>query len=75
MSEGMKGDAIFETSKISNSSSAWNSDYSNIPAYYAPFFRRGGYSGSADSPGLFGYDGVHGYASIYESFRVAFITE
>ena len=61
---GMKGDAVYETSKTSTSSAyqtSWFSDYSYFPCSSAPFFKRGGgYSDGASAGAFYFYRGYGG---------------
>ena len=50
------GDAVFETSYSSSSSTSWFSDYSGFVSSNYPVFLRGGYYSNGSDAGLFGFD-------------------
>ena len=73
LAEGLKGDAVYETSSSYSSSNSWNSDYSIFPFANAPFFRRGGYANTGSGAGAFSFYHSNGYAGDNMSFRSCFV--
>ena len=64
------GDAIYETSNSSSSSSnSWYIDYSEFPVSSSPFLERGGHTGYGSGAGLFAFSHNYGGGGIY-SFRI-----
>jgi|GEM_PF-946416 len=55
------GDAIYETSSGTGSSTSWYTTYSNIPFGYYPFFSRGGLKYSSTDAGIFSFGSSDGY--------------
>ena len=70
---GIKGDAVYETSKNGIGQSSWFSDYSIFPYSSYPFFKRGGNCNNGDNAGLFYFNNNNGNANDNNSFRVALV--
>ena len=70
LNSGVYGDAVYETSTSSASSSgSWNGDYSYFPCAGSPFFERGGGGYSGSNAGAFTFHSTHGGADYYSGFR------
>ena len=65
---GKYGDAVYETSGNSSSSS-WYGDYSGFPYASVPFFRRGGSYVNGTNAGVFYFDNIYGDSYSDNSFR------
>ena len=63
------GDAVFETSSSSSSSTSWFSDRSDFVNSSGPVFERGGSFGNGSLAGLFHFDYCHGGAISGHGFR------
>ena len=63
------GDAVFETSSSSSSSTSWFSDYSFFVNSYSPVFLRGGYCDNGSSAGLFSFNYLNGGGDGRDGFR------
>ena len=66
---GVKGDAVYETSNSYSGSNSWNGDYSCFPYSGGPVFLRGGYYGSGSNAGAFSFYSSLGNSDGYMSFR------
>ena len=66
---GVKGDAVYETSKLSAGSSSWNGDYSYFPYSSYPLFLRGGNYASGSYAGAFHFNYSPGGSGSGVSFR------
>ena len=70
LNSAVYGDAVYETSKSSDSSSgSWHSDYSSFPYTSTPFFVRGVRGSNGGSAGVFAFRYVYGGTGIDYGFR------
>ena len=63
------GDAVFETSSSSSSTTSWFSDCSYFVDSSYPVFERGGYCDGGSDAGLFSFDNNSGNGYSYRGFR------
>ena len=63
------GDAVYETSSSSSSTTSWDSDCSYAPNSTLPVFFRGGYCSSDSSAGVFYFDAYNGGSDSSFGFR------
>ena len=66
----IKGDAVYETSSSSFSTTAWDGDLSNVPSSTSPFFLRGGNCNYSSDAGVFCFDSISGASTLSYGFRV-----
>ena len=73
---GMKGDAVYETSTGSDTTSGWHGDWSEFPFANFPIFIRGGHSGSIETRGgVFYFNCAASYMSSgIQGFRVVLVS-
>ena len=69
------GDAILETSKGTNQTESWNSDYSYFVNTSGPFLGRGGYYGNEFYSGIFAFWCTAGSSFYLDGFRTTLIAE
>ena len=67
------GDAMIETGTMTSTTGAWNSEHSEFPSVYNPFFRRGGYYSSGSAAGTLAFYNHSGNDGTYIGFRVVMI--
>ena len=63
------GDAVYETSSISNESNSWYGDYSRCPYSNTPFFARGGGYYYYDNAGIFCFSNTASANDVLNSFH------
>ena len=67
------GDAVHEIAKAGIGRTSWNSDNSNYPGLYCPFFVYGGRFSNNVGAGVFSFDRNYGYSHCSHGFRATVI--